>query len=84
MRVMCQRLAPGMEHHRHADLGAEVLLIDRDGLERLGRGLEQHGVDNGLVLISDRGDRSRQREDGVEILYRQKIGLPRFKPGMCR
>ena len=59
--MMLQGLAPGVEHGDDADLGAEVLGIGGDGAQRLGGGPEQDGVDDGLVLEGDRGDRRRQR-----------------------
>ena len=52
----------------------------RRASQRLGGGLEQDGVDDGLVLEGDRGDRRRQREDDVEIGNRQQLGLPRGEP----
>ena len=51
------RRAPGVEHGGDADAGAEVLGVGGDGDQRLGRGLEQQVVDDGLVLVGDVGDR---------------------------
>ena len=48
MRMMLQGLAPGVENHGHAELGAEMPGISRDGGECLGRRAEQDRVDNGL------------------------------------
>ena len=59
VRVMRERLAPGVQHHRRADPGAEVLSIGGDRLQRRGGGLEQNGVDEGLVLERDCRDRRR-------------------------
>lgn len=77
-----ERLTPGVQDHRHTDLGAEVLLVGGDRAQRLGRRLEQDGVDDRLVLIGDRPKRRWQREHDVEILNRQQIGLPCFEPFM--
>ncbi len=77
---MLQGLAPGVEHGDDADLGAEMLGIGGDGAQRLGRGAEQDGVDDGLVLEGDLGDRRRQGEDDVEVRHRQQLGLPGREP----
>jgi len=66
-----------------ADLGAEVLGIAGNPLERLGRCLEQNAIDHRLVLVGNGGDRLRQREDHMEILDRQQISLPCFQPSAC-
>ena len=78
--MMRERLPPGMQHHRRADLGAEVFGIGSDRLQRRGGGLEQQRIDDGLVLVGDGRDRRRQRENDMEILDRQQVGLPRFEP----
>ena len=69
-----------MEHGGGADAGAEVLGIGGDREQRLGRRAEQQVVDDRLVLIGDRGDLGRQREDDVEIADRQQIGLAGGEP----
>ena len=51
---------------------------DRD--QRLGRRLEQDGVDRCLVLEGDFGSRGRQCEDDVEIRHRQQFALPLGQP----
>ena len=58
VRVVGQRRAPGVQHRGDADPRAEMLGIGRDGDERLGRGLEQDAVDDGLVLVGDVADRA--------------------------
>jgi hypothetical protein len=67
MRMMGQRRAPGVEHGGEADARAQMLRVGGDGGQRLGCGLEQQIVDDGLVLERDRADRSRQREDDVIV-----------------
>jgi len=57
-----------------------MLWISGDGEQRLGRRAEQQIVDHRLVLIGDRGDLGRQREDQMEVADRQQIGLARGKP----
>jgi len=71
MRMVLQVLAPGMEHGDETDLGAEMALVGSNRAQRLGRGLEQDGVDRCLVLEGDFGGGSRQCEDEVEIRHRQ-------------
>ncbi len=70
VRMMGHRRAPGMEHRGQADAGAEMLGIGGDGDQRLGGSREQDGVDRGLVVVGDVGDRRRQREHHVVIGHR--------------
>ena len=49
MRVMDERLAPGVEDGEEADLGAEMARVGGDRAERLGDGAEEEPVDDGLV-----------------------------------
>jgi hypothetical protein len=83
VRVLGQRLAPGVQNSREADLGAEMLGIAGNGLERLRGGLEQNAVDDSLVLICDGGNLLRQGEDNMKVLDWQQIGLARFQPSAC-
>ena len=84
VRMVLQVLAPGVEHGDEADLGAEMARIGGDRAQRLGRRLEQDGVDRRLVLEGDFGGRRRQREDDVEIRHRQQFGLPLGQPRGAR
>ena len=59
VRMMRQGLAPGVQHHRHADLAPEILFIGGDGAQSLGRRLEEDRIDNRFVLICDRSDWGR-------------------------
>src|ERR1700730_821923 len=72
--------APGVEHGEKANAGAEVFGVSRNGEHGLGRGLEQDVVDQGLVLVGDVGDLSRQREHDVEIRHRQQLFLALGQP----
>ena len=80
MGMMRERGTPGMQDERGTDLCAEMLRIGGDGAQRLGRDIEQQAVDDGLVVIRDRADRSRQCKDHVVVLDGQEIGLTRFEP----
>jgi hypothetical protein len=68
VRMVLQGLAPGVENHGRAELGAEMSRIGGDGGERLGRRVEQDRVDKGLVLEGDLADRCRSAK--------QNVGLP--------
>jgi hypothetical protein len=46
-----------------------------DTLQRLGGCGEQDGIDDGLIVESDLGDRRRHGEDDVEVRHRQQLGL---------
>lgn len=58
--------------------------IDRDGGERLGRGLEQQAIAFGMVLVGDGRDRRRQGGDERIVRYGQKISLPVREPVLRR
>ena len=75
-----QRLAPGVQNGREADLGAEMLGVAGNSFERLGHCLEQKAVDDLLVLVGDDSNLLRQGEDHMKALDRQQIGLARFQP----
>src|SRR5215472_1819573 len=80
VRMVGHGRAPGVEYRGSADARAEMLGIGGDGEQRLGGGAEQQIVNHCLVLVGDRGDLGRQREDHVEIADRQQIGLARCQP----
>ena len=84
VRVVGHRRAPAMEHGGGADAGAEVLGIGGDRQQCLGGGAEQQVVDDRLVLVGDRGDLGRQREDDMEIADRQQIGRAGREPILRR
>ena len=69
-----------MQDESGTDLCPEMLRIGGDGAQRLGRDIEQQPVDDGLVVIRYRADRSRQCKDHVVVLDGQEIGLTRFEP----
>jgi hypothetical protein len=69
-----------VEHGGSADARAEMLGIGGDREQRLGGGSEQEVVNHGLVLVGDRSNLGRQREDHVEIAHRQQIGLAGREP----
>ena len=68
VRMMDERLAPGVQHGEEADLGAEVAGVATDRAERVGDGPEEQTVDDGLVLRGDLGDGRGHGEDDVEVI----------------
>ena len=75
MRMVCQVLAPGVQHGEEADLGAEVVRIGGDPSQRLRRRAEQYVVDDGLVLERDGRDLVRNGEHDVEVRHVEQLGL---------
>jgi len=80
MRMMRERLPPGVKDGEQTDFGAKTFGGEPD--RRLGRGAHQQGIDERLVLEGDLGGGGRQGEDEVEIGNRQQFGLARGEP--CR
>src|SRR5438128_11627366 len=80
MRVVLQGLAPGVENHGQAELGAEMSAVSRDGGKCRGRGAEQDRVDGGLVLERNLADQRRQCEDDMKVRHWQQLSLPIREP----
>lgn len=80
MRVMLQSLTPSMQQGDEADLGTQVLGSGCDGAQGLGGGVKQNVIDRGFILVRDDGDRFGQREDNVEVLNGNEVGLAIFQP----
>src|SRR5262249_13628696 len=76
MRVVLQGLAPGVENHGHADLGAEMPGISGDDGKCLGCRAEQDRVNGGFVLERDLAERCRQCEDDMKVRHRQMRVAP--------
>ena len=70
VRMVGHRRAPAVEHGGGADASAEVFGIGGDRQQCLGGCAEQEVVDDRLVLVGERGDLGRQREDDMEIADR--------------
>ncbi len=66
-----ERRAPGVQHGRDADPGAEMAFIPGDREQGLGDDLEHEIVDGALVLIGDGAQGLREREDDMEVRDRQ-------------
>jgi hypothetical protein len=84
VRMVGHCRAPAVEYRGGTDAGTQMPGIGGYGEQRLGGCAEQQIVDHRLVLIGDRGDLGRQREDKVEVADRQQVGFARGKPVPCR
>jgi hypothetical protein len=69
-----------MKDGEKADLGAQVLRIERDRTKGLGCRVEQDVVDLSFVLIGDDGDLVGDREDHVEIFRIEQFSLAILHP----
>src|SRR5260370_3900027 len=74
MRMEKQVLSPTVQYGEKADLGAEMLGIGSDGGQGLGRGAEEHAVEEIFVLVSDGSERFGNREDDMKIVRRENFG----------
>jgi hypothetical protein len=84
VRVLGHCRAPAVKHGGGADARAEMAGVGGDCEQRFGRRAKQQAVDDRLVLVGDRSDLGRQREDYVKIADRQQIGLASRKPILRR
>ncbi len=84
MRVMHQRLAPGMEYGEETNLATEVLGIGTDGAQRLRDGGEEHVVEQRAIVKGNGGDRLWQSEHDMKVLTLEQFGLALFDPRRTR
>ena len=77
---MCHGRAPGVQHCRDGDPGAQVPGVRCDCEQRLRGCLEQQIVDHALVGVGDVADGRWQREDDVEVGHREQLALALFHP----
>src|SRR5271165_4959987 len=80
MRVMEKVLPPGVKNAEESDLGAEMLRIGGHFKQRGRAGAEQKSVKQLLVVIRQRRELMRQREDNMNIGRREKLSLTRGEP----
>src|ERR1035437_3332354 len=80
MRVMQQGGSPGVQYGEETNLRAQMFGIGGNGAQGFGRGLEENVIDHLLVLVSDRGNLVRHREDDVVILAVEKFIPAVFDP----
>src|SRR5262245_30050747 len=84
MRMMQQRLAPGVEHAEKAEGGAEVLRRPGDFEERRRTRLEEEVVDDSLVLQRQASERMREGEDDVGVADREQLAFTLGEPLIAR
>jgi hypothetical protein len=81
MIVRIELLIPSMQNGNEPEFAAQAaFLIQTKAQQGLGYGLEEdieHGL---LVAEDDRIEIVRKREDRVEVIDRQKLGLARLYP----
>src|SRR6185369_9774212 len=81
MGMMMQGLTPGMQDAEKPDLRAQMLGIMRNGLEGLGHGLKQQGIDHTGILQREWTERGGQGKDDMAVGPLQDLALPRRQPG---
>jgi hypothetical protein len=69
-----------VKYGEKADLGAQMFGIGSDGGQGLGRGAEEHAVDEIFVLVSDGSDLLGNREDDMKIVRLENFGCSFFDP----
>ena len=67
VRMVDERLAPGMQDGEESEAGTEMLRVVGDLLKRTGRAAEQEIVDEARVLKRERREQLRHREDHVRV-----------------
>jgi hypothetical protein len=80
VRMMHQVAPPTVQDSEEANLRAEVFRIGGYSTQGLSRGLKEDVVHHLLVLVGDRGNLVRDREDDMEVLAVEKFGLAIFDP----
>ncbi len=83
MDVLPEVLAPGVQHHRDADLAAEPARVASELQQGPGRSLEEQPVDEAGLRLRERVEFVRQREHHVPVAdVEQAGGLPLHPPGL--
>jgi len=67
VRMKLQSLIPAMKHTEETDLGSQMARIANDLKQGLSAGMKEQVVNEPLVLQCQRGQFSRQREDGMDV-----------------
>jgi hypothetical protein len=78
--MMEQILPPSVQHGEKADLRPQAFGISRDGGQGLGRGSEQHAVDEIFVLVRNGRDLFGKREDDMKIVRLENLRFPLCDP----
>ena len=75
-----QILSPGVQDCEKADVCPKMFGIGSDGGQGLGRGSEEHAVEEIFVLVSDGRDRFGKGEDDMKIVRVENFGGSFFNP----
>jgi len=75
-----QVLTPAMQYREETDFHPQTFGVAGDGKERLSGGAEEDVVDDFFVVEGDVGDGFGEREDHMEVLHGQQLGLPLLQP----
>ena len=73
-------LAPGMQHGKEADFGAEMFRVGSDCEKRFRSSPEENAINDTFVLERNGSDRFGYGKDNVKIFGREKFRLPSLKP----
>ena len=85
MGMVKQILAPGVKNGKEADVGAEMLGIGSNRLERLGGRPKENAVEGALVLQADVGNLFGHSKDNMKIFGLEKLRLSVLDPlGACQ
>jgi hypothetical protein len=78
--MMREGLSPSVQDAEKADLGSEVLGVQRNRLQGFGCGPEQQTIHLPFVLEGQGSQGLRQSENHMEVLAWQQFGLTLFQP----
>ena len=84
VRMVNQRLSPGVQHAQKADLRTQPLRVGRHFRQGGGHASEQQIVERALVLQHQLGELVRHGEDDVEVLQRNQFAGARRHPAVAR
>ena len=79
-----QVLSPGVQDADHADLGAQVFVIDGDLQQGLRAGSEQQVVEQTRVLQGQHIEFVRHSEHDMEVAGGQEFALAGRQPALAR
>ena len=81
VEVGIERLVPGVQHQRRAELATQVVLAKLE--ERLADGAEQQGQQETFVPQDERIEGMRHGKHGVEVGRGEQLRTLRFHPLDC-
>ncbi len=80
VRVVAERLAPGMQDRKYAHAGSEAVRIKTDLDDGPTRCAKEEVVQHPWVTAKERAQGVGNGEDDVEVADRQKLCLPMLQP----